>query len=236
MMLRTHTQTGGSTCTAQQPENNIVRGTLQALAAVLGGVQSLALSCFDEAIAIPTDHAQQIALRTQQIIAHESGVPSVADPLGGSYYVEALTQQLYERAKAEIARIDAMGGAIVAVERGYYQRAIADASYAWQREVESGARVIVGVNEFTQTVSKDKAVVQQLPEVSGEQTERLRRLRQTRNTAEVESRLAALQTAASGDAELFAPILEAVRARATIGEICGVLRGVWGEHVEHAEI
>ena len=152
-MLRTHTQTGGSSLTTQQPENNIVRAAYQALAAVLGGVQSLALSCFDEGLAIPTEFAQQMALRTQQIIAHETGVTNVTDPLGGSYYVESLTAELEREVKEEMDRIEAMGGAIAAVEQGYYQREIQEAAYRFQKAVDSGEQVLVGVNRYEKSVA-----------------------------------------------------------------------------------
>jgi methylmalonyl-CoA mutase N-terminal domain/subunit len=231
LLLRTHTQTGGATLTAQQPENNIVRAALQALSAVLGGVQSLALSCYDEALAIPTDKAQEIALRTQQIIGHETGVTQVADPLGGSYYVESLTGELERRATAEIEKIEAMGGALAAVERGYMQQVIADAAYREQRAIEEGRKVVVGVNRFTDTVMTTTPPVLKVdPDQERAQIVRLLHLREQREPGPVRAALERLQAAARGDARLMPPILEAVRAHATVGEICGTLREVWGTH------
>jgi methylmalonyl-CoA mutase N-terminal domain/subunit len=231
LLLRTHTQTGGATLTAQQPENNIVRAALQALSAVLGGVQSLALSCYDEALAIPTDKAQEIALRTQQIIAYETGVTQVADPLGGSYYVEWLTSELERRATLEIEKIEAMGGALAAVERGYPQQVIADAAYREQRAIEEGRKVVVGVNRFTDTVmTATPPVLKVDPEQEPAQIARLQQLRAERDPGPVSEALRRLKVAAQGSDPLMPPILEAVRARATVGEICGALRDVWGAH------
>jgi methylmalonyl-CoA mutase N-terminal domain/subunit len=231
LLLRTHTQTGGATLTAQQPENNIVRAALQALSAVLGGVQSLALSCYDEALAIPTDKAQEIALRTQQIIAHETGVPQVVDPLGGSYYVEWLTDELERRANAELEKIQGMGGALEAVERGYMQKAIADAAYREQRAIESGEKVVVGVNRYTDTVmTATPPVLVVDPEHERVQVERLRERRRRRSSGAVETSLARLAEAARGESNLLPAILDAVRAHATVGEICGALRAVWGTY------
>jgi methylmalonyl-CoA mutase N-terminal domain/subunit len=228
-MLRTHTQTGGSTLTAQQPENNIVRAALQALAAVLGGVQSLALSCFDEALALPTEDAQRLAVRTQQIIAHESGVTDTVDPLAGSYFVEALTDELERRAEALLKEIEVMGGAVVAIERGLMQKAIQEEAYRFQREVEASQRVVVGVNAFTEQGAQPAPQLFQVhPEVAGRQRERLALLRRERDQGAVAHSLAALRSAAEGDANLVPLILDAVKAYATIGEICGVLREVFG--------
>ena len=233
MMLRTHTQTGGSLLTAQQPENNIVRAALQALSAVLGGVQSMALSCYDEAIAIPTERAQQIAVRTQQIIAEEIGVTDTVDPMAGSYYVEWLTSELERQAGAELDKIqDEIGGAVNAIESGYYQRLIQEESYKFEREVESGERVVVGVNKYrtdeepaTEFFRVDNAALQRA------QVEQLNRLRDSRDSAAAARALAALQQAAEdGKTDLMPPILQAVRAYATLGEICGVMREVFGEY------
>ncbi len=240
-MLRTHTQTGGSTLTTHQPENNIVRAAFQALAAVLGGVQSLALSCFDEGLAIPTEFAQQIALRTQQIIAYETGVANVTDPLAGSYYVESLTDELEARTREEMERIHAMGGAIAAVETGYFQRMIHEASYRFQKEVESRKKVVVGVNAFKETV--DSTLFQghfqtfqvDKDAVRAEQIKRLARLRATRDTNAVKDSLKALAEAAQDPTINLIPfILSAVKSYATLGEICGVLREIWGEYKETA--
>ncbi len=232
LSLRTHTQTGGSLLTAQQPENNIVRAALQALSAVLGGVQSMALSCYDEALAIPTEKAQQIAVRTQQIIAEEIGVTDTVDPLAGSYYVEHLTNELERLAWLELEKVEQeVGGAVKAIETGYYQAAIADESYKFEREVESGARVVVGVNKYrndeephTDFFRVDNRALEQA------QVSQLVRHRDQRDGARVETALAALRAAAEGTADLMPPILEAVRAYATLGEICGVMRDVFGEY------
>jgi len=230
-MLRTHTQTGGSTLTAQQSENNIVRAAIQALAAVLGGVQSMALSCFDEALAIPTEQAQRIALRTQQIIAYESGVADTVDPMAGSYYVEALTDELERRANAELEAIETSGGAVEAIERGYMQRAIQEEAYAHQREVEAGTRIVVGVNRF-----QDEGKPQPLqlyrtdPEAENAQVKSLQILRRERDHLSVRASLGRLREAALGEENLLPPIVHAVKAYATVGEICSVLREVFGEY------
>ena len=230
-MLRTHTQTGGSTLMAQQPENNIVRAAIQALAAMLGGVQSMALSCFDEALALPTEQAQRIALRTQQIIAYESGAADTVDPMAGSYYVEALTDELERRATEELEAIEATGGAVEAIERGYMQRAIQEEAYVHQQEVEAGTRVVVGVNRF-----QDEGKPQPLqlyrtdPEAENAQVRGLQALRRERDSRSVSAALARLRDAALGEENLLPPILQAVKAYATVGEICGVLREVFGEY------
>ena len=230
-MFRTHTQTGGSTLMAQQPENNIARAALQALAAVLGGVQSMALSCFDEALALPTEQAQRIALRTQQIIAYESGAADTVDPMAGSYYVEALTDELERRATEELEAIEATGGAVEAIERGYMQRAIQEEAYAHQQEVEAGTRVVVGVNRF-----QDEGKPQPLqlyrtdPEAENAQVKSLEVLRRERDNRAVLAALGRLRDVALGEENLLPPILQAVKAYATVGEICGVLREVFGEY------
>ncbi len=230
LMLRFHTQTAGSTLTAQQPENNVVRVALQALAAVLGGTQSLHTNARDEALALPSEASVRIALRTQQIIAHESGVADVADPLGGSWFVEALTDRIEAEAKELIARIDEQGGALAAIERGFQQRLIADAAYRTQRAVERGEQVVVGINRFTVEHEEPIPVmrVDQVGEL--EQIERLRRVRAARDDAEVKRRLAALRDAARDEKNLMPPIIDAVEVYATIGEITGALAGVFGEY------
>jgi len=230
MMLRTHTQTGGSTLTAQQPLNNIARAALQALAAVVGGVQSLALSCYDEALALPTEQAQEIALRTQQIIAHETGAADTIDPLAGSYYIETLTTQLEEAANAIMARVEDIGGAVAAVETGYVQAEIQEASVAWQREVESGERIIVGVNDYIDDDEDATPLFRPNLEVVQSQLESLKKLRAERDSAAVEASLARLRDAARGQDNLMPVILEAVKTYATLGEMCGVLREEWGEY------
>jgi methylmalonyl-CoA mutase N-terminal domain/subunit len=230
MMLRTHTQTGGSTLTAQQPLNNIARAALQALAAVVGGVQSLALSCYDEALALPTEEAQQIALRTQQIIAHESGAAETIDPLAGSYYVESLTNELERAALAIMARVEDIGGAVAAVETGYVQAEIQEASVAWQREVESGDRIIVGVNDFIDPDENATPIFRPNLEVVQQQLDSLKRVRAERDQAAVDAALARLREASQGEENLMPVILDAVKTYASLGEMCGVLREVWGEY------
>ena len=230
MTLRTHTQTGGSTLTAQQPLNNLTRSAVQALAAVLGGVQSLALSCYDEALALPTEEAQQLALRSQQIIAHETGAADTVDPLAGSYYVEWLTAELETQAQSILDRIEDIGGAVAAIESGYMQSEIQEASVAYQQEVEGGERVVVGVNEYVDEEEDATPIFRPNTAVIDAQLERLARVRVERDSAAVEASLASLRAAARGDDNLMEPVLGAVRAYATIGEMCGVLREEWGEY------
>jgi methylmalonyl-CoA mutase N-terminal domain/subunit len=229
-MLRFHTQTGGSTLTAQQIDNNIVRVTLQAVAAVLGGTQSLHTNARDEALALPTAESARIALRTQQIIAHESGVADTVDPLAGSYYIESLTNEIEDAAAAYIAKIDELGGAVAAIEQGYVQGEIQEAAYRYQQAVERGDEIIVGVNQF----SVDEAPPANLhtvdPAVQAEQVQRLRALRERRDNGAVAARLADLKQAAAGSDNLLPHILAAVRVYATTGEICGALREVFGEY------
>jgi methylmalonyl-CoA mutase N-terminal domain/subunit len=229
-MLRFHTQTGGATLTAQQPENNIVRTALEALAAVLGGTQSLHTNSFDEALALPTEEAAKIALRTQQVIAHETGVTSTPDPLGGSYFVEALTDELEDRAKAYIEKIDGMGGAVAAIEAGFYQDEIAEAAFRIQRGIEEGTRVVVGVNRF-QDPDERAIEIQRIPEEAvSEQVARVRELRASRDDAAVHRALEAIEETARGTDNLLPPMREALRARATLGEVSDVLRGAFGEY------
>ncbi|MCL4238543.1 MAG: methylmalonyl-CoA mutase family protein [Anaerolineae bacterium] len=230
--LKFHTQTGGSTLTAQQPENNIVRVTLQALAAVLGGTQSLHTNSMDEALALPTEAAVQVALRTQQIIAYESGVADTADPLAGSYAIEALTDEIERRAAEYIAHIDALGGAQAAIEAGYIQNEINDAAYAYQRAVERDEQVVVGVNAFTTDGSEHTAreILRVDPAVEAAQRERLARLRATRDNGRVRELLAHLESAARGSENLLPLFVTCVESDATLGEICGVLRGIFGEY------
>ena len=228
--LRFHTQTSGCTLTAQQPLNNIVRVTLQALAAVLGGTQSLHTNSFDEAMALPSELAVRVALRTQQIIAYESGVADVIDPLGGSYYVEWLTDKIEEEATRYIEKIDSMGGAVEAIEKGYIQREIVESAYKYQREVETKRRIIVGVNEF---ITEEKVPIEILkidPKIEETLIERLRIIKQQRDNAKVKEVLEELRKAAEKDENLMPAILKAVKAYATIGEICNLLREVYGEY------
>jgi len=228
--LRFHTQTSGCTLTAQQPLNNIVRVTLQALAAVLGGTQSLHTNSFDEALALPSELAVRVALRTQQIIAYESGVADVIDPLGGSYYVEWLTDKIEEEAMRYIEKIDSMGGAVEAIEKGYIQREIVESAYRYQREIETKQRIIVGVNEF---VTEERVPIEILkidPKIEETLIERLRMIKKQRDNAKVREVLEDLKKAAERDENLMPVILKAVKAYATVGEICNVLREVYGEY------
>ncbi|GMV85801.1 MAG: methylmalonyl-CoA mutase [Dehalococcoidia bacterium] len=231
-MLRFHTQTGGATLTAQQPENNIVRTAVQALAAVLGGTQSLHTNSMDEALALPTEKAVQIALRTQQILAYENGVGDIVDPLGGSYYVEDMTNRLEAEAREYIETIDRLGGALVAIEKGFQQKEIQEAAYRYQMQVESKERVIVGVNDFV--VQEDAApdLLRVDPSIGQRQVEKLRALRANRDSAAVEGLLAKLEAAARGTNNLLPIMVECVEARVTLGEISHRLRKVWGEQRE----
>jgi methylmalonyl-CoA mutase N-terminal domain/subunit len=231
--LRFHTQTAGCSLTAQQPYNNVVRTALQALAAVLGGTQSLHTNSLDEAWALPTEFAATVALRTQQIIAHESGVTNTVDPLGGSYFVETLTGEVERGAWDYIEKIDALGGMVNAIERAYPQREISEASYRYQVEVDRKEKIIVGVNDF---VAEEKAIdTLQIDEsVARGQEERLRKLRAERSGAEVDRRLKALRKAAEGEENLMPHIYDAVKAYATLGEICDALRDVFGIYEEVA--
>ena len=229
--LRFHTQTGGSTLTAQQPDNNIVRVTIQALAAVLGGTQSLHTNSRDEALSLPTSKAVEIALRTQQIIAYESGSADTVDPLGGSYYVEWLTDEIERQAEAYLAKIDELGGALKAVEEGFISREIQDAAYTTQRAIEKSAQVVVGVNRF-QTDEHNLGELLRVDEsVRTNQMAALRQLRAERDNARVQAALASIDAAArEPQAALMPLIVEAVEAYATLGEICDTLRGVFGEY------
>ena len=229
-LLRTHVQTGGATLTAQQPENNIVRASLQALASILGGVQSLALSCYDEALAIPTEDAQRTALRTQQLIAHETGVTDTIDPFAGSYYVEKLTDEIEAAAQELLDKVEDMGGAVAAIESGYMQQEIQEAAVRQQREIEDGRRVVVGVNKFQSDEEAPPTIFRVNTEVADTQLERLAALRKERDSAAAEAALAKLRETASGEDNLMPAILEAVKAYATLGEICGELRAVFGEY------
>ena len=229
-MLRFHTQTAGCTLTAQQPDNNIIRVTIQALAAVLGGTQSLHTNSRDEALALPTEEAVRIALRTQQIIAYESSVAETVDPLAGSYYIESLTDRIEKEALQYLKLIDDMGGAVRAIEQGYIQKEIQDSAYQWQMDVEKGERIIVGLNKFQVEENPPKGLLRVDPAVGERQKEKLSALRARRNNTKVDSALASLRSAAKGTDNLMFPILDAVRAYATLGEICGVLREEFGEY------
>ena len=231
-MLRFHTQTGGATLTAQQPENNIVRTAVQALAAVLGGTQSLHTNSMDEALALPTEKAVQIALRTQQILAYENGVGDVADPLGGSYFVEEMTNRLEAEANEYITTIDNMGGSLVAIEKGFQQKEIQEAAYRFQMQVEAKERVIVGVNDFTNVENGNPDLLRVDPALGQRQAQRLAKLRATRDNAAVEALLTRLENGARGTDNLLPIMVECVEARVTLGEISHRLRKVWGEQRE----
>jgi len=231
-MFRTHVQTSGSTLVAQQPLTNIIRATVQSLAAVLGGVQSLATCSWDEAIALPSEESVQLSLRTQQIIAYESGVCDSVDPLGGSYLVESLTSSLEEEAKRYIEKIDELGGAVTAIEQGYQQREIQESSYRYQKDIESGKRVVVGVNMFVSPFPKMTGLLRVDPEVARRQQQRLARVKRERDNDRVGAALKRLGEVASGTENTMPAFLECVEAYATVGEICDVLRGVFGEQRE----
>jgi len=231
MMLKFHTQTAGSTLTAQQPDNNIVRVAIQTLAAVLGGTQSLHTNSRDEALALPTEESVRIALRTQQIVAYESGVADTIDPLAGSYYIESLTDRIEKEAMEYIKKIDELGGAASAIEKGYIQKEIQDSAYKYQMEVESGEKIVVGVNKFQIEEKTHKDILRVDPEVERVQRENLVKLRKERNNEEVNNKLEALRQAAKDSSVNLMPyILDSVKTYATLGEICDVLREVFGEY------
>jgi methylmalonyl-CoA mutase N-terminal domain/subunit len=230
LMLRFHTQTGGATLTAQQPENNIVRTALEALSAVLGGTQSLHTNSFDEALALPTEHAAKIALRTQQVIGLETGVTHTVDPLAGSYYVEVLTDEVESRAWQYVEKIDGMGGAVAAIEQGFLQDEIHEAAFKIQQGIESGERVVVGVNRFADPEERPVEVLRIGEEEVAAQVARLQALRGSRDGRAVEGALAEVEATARGTGNLLAPMREALRLRATLGEVSDVLRQVFGEY------
>jgi methylmalonyl-CoA mutase N-terminal domain/subunit len=230
LALRFHAQTGGSTLTAQQPENNIVRVAVQALSAVSGGAQSLHTNSFDEALALPTERAARLALRTQQILSAEAGTTDTADPFGGSYFVEALTDELEQRAQELIARIDAQGGAVAAIERGFVQEEIEASAFRHQGEIETGTRVVVGVNAFTEEDAEPVELLHVDPEVERRQRERTARVRAERDDAAASSALDEVTRVASSDENLLPAMREALRAGCTVGEICGALRELWGTY------
>lgn len=230
-MLRFHTQTGGSTLTAQQPLVNVVRTAYQALAAVLGGTQSLHTNAYDEALGLPTEASATLALRTQQVLAFETGVPDAVDPLAGSVHVEALTDRVEAEARAWFDAVEERGGAVAAIEAGFLQDAIEEAAYAFQKQIEAGERVVVGVNRFADAAPVDVPVQAIDPEVEPARRAALARFRAGRDGAAASAAVATLADAARGDGELVEPIRDAFRARATLGEVCGALRGVWGEHL-----
>jgi methylmalonyl-CoA mutase, N-terminal domain len=230
LQLRCHAQTAGCSLTAQQPMNNVVRTTLQALAAVLGGTQSLHTNSMDETLALPTEEAVKLALRTQQIIAHESEVTNTVDPLGGSYYVESLTDQMEEAAREMFHRLDQMGGMVKAIERGFPQREILEASLRYQREVEQKERVIVGINAHVEEEQRPIPILKIGPEVEQEQVARLSDLRKYRDPFKMAGTLEALQEAAACSENLMPPLIDAVKANATLGEICAALKEIFGAY------
>jgi methylmalonyl-CoA mutase N-terminal domain/subunit len=228
LALRFHAQTGGSTLTAQQPENNIVRVAIQAFSAVCGGAQSLHTNSFDEALALPTRHAATIALRTQQVLRHEAGSLDTADPLGGSYFIEAMTNELEREARQLIERVDALGGAVAAIEQGFVQDEIEQSAFAWQQEVERGERVIVGVNDYTSDGAERVELHRIDPAAERRQLERTARVRGERDPEEAGRALARVRDAAAGSENLLPVLRDALRALCTVGEICETLRGEWG--------
>ena len=235
MTLRFHTQTAGCSLTAQQPEINIVRVAIQAMAGVLGGTQSLHTDSMDEALALPSEKAVQIALRTQQIIAHESGVANVVDPLGGSYYLEWLTDDMERQSRDYFDRIESLGGVVSAIEKGFFQKEIAAAAYKYQQEIDNNERTVVGVNEFTSNEPVEIPILEMDPEGFERQCRRLKNLRSSRNKARHEASLTAIEKAAEGDENLMPHFIEAAKAKATLGEMCDVLRGVFGEYREGSD-
>jgi methylmalonyl-CoA mutase N-terminal domain/subunit len=233
LWMRFHTQTAGCSLTAQQPEVNVVRTAYQALAAVLGGTQSLHTNSMDEALCLPTEDAVRVALRTQQVLAHESGVPNTIDPLAGSYYIEALTNELEEEAYKYFDRVDSLGGVIPAIEKGFFQKEISDAAYRYEREIESKKRTVVGVNDFVLEDEDIKIPVLKIdPEVERRQIQRLNKTRKERDNKKVETALDGLRKAAEGTENVVPHVVNAVKAYASVGEICGVWRDVYGEWEE----
>ena len=233
--LRFHTQTAGCSLTAQQPEINIVRVAIQAMAGVLGGTQSLHTDSMDEALALPSEKAVQIALRTQQVIAHESGVANVIDPLGGSYYLEWLTDGMERQARDYFDRIESLGGVVPAIEKGFFQKEIASASYKYQKEIDNKERIVVGVNEFTSDEDVEIPILEMDPEGFERQCNRLKNLRKNRNQSKAEKSLTAIEKAAEGEQNLMPIFIDAAKAKVTLGEMCDVLRGVFGEYREGSD-
>jgi methylmalonyl-CoA mutase N-terminal domain/subunit len=233
--LRFHAQTGGSTLTAQQPENNVVRVAVQALSAVCGGAQSLHTNSFDEALALPSERAARIALRTQQILLHEAGTTDTADPFGGSFFIEALTSELEAGAQELIDRVEERGGAVAAIEDGFVQSEIDASAFRYQSEIEAGERVVVGVNRFAEHEAERVQLLEVDPESERRQLERTAQVRAERNTNAVGAALAEIRRTAESDANLLPPMREALRVRCTVGEICGLLRDLWGTYdAQHA--
>ncbi|MCK4240510.1 MAG: methylmalonyl-CoA mutase family protein [Candidatus Atribacteria bacterium] len=236
LMLRFHTQTAGCTLTAQQPDNNIIRVTIQALSAVLGGTQSLHTNSRDEALALPAEDSVRIALRTQQVIAYESGVTETVDPLAGSYYVETLTNEIEEQALEYIEKIDKLGGAPRAIEKGFIQQEIQNSAYQYQKEIEEGKRIAVGVNKFQIEEESSKGLLKVDPEVGRRQVEKLKKLKETRDNQKAKANLDALESAAKTETNLMPYILDCVNSYVTLGEICNVLRSEFGEYKESVKL
>ena len=233
--LRFHAQTGGSTLTAQQPENNVVRVAIQALSAVCGGAQSIHTNSFDEALALPSEHAARIALRTQQILAHEAGGTDTADPLGGAYLIESLTSELEDKAHELIERVEDLGGAVAAIEQGFVQAEIDASAFRFQADVEAGRRVVVGVNRFGEEGQERVELLQVDPASEQRQRERTARVRAERDAGAATRALAEVRSTAETDANLLPPLREALRAGCTVGELCDVLRELWGTYdAQHA--
>lgn len=230
MMLRFHTQTGGATLTAQQPENNIVRTALEALAAVLGGTQSLHTNSYDEALSLPSAKAATIALRTQQVLGYESGVPDATDPLGGSWLVESLTDEIEELASDYLKRIDGMGGAVEAIESGWMKSEIEESAFKIATGTESGARIVIGVNKFAAAEEEPVDLPELDPDLVASQVERLQKVRKERDQGAVDAALKSLEEAARGTDNLLYPMRDALAAHATLGEVSDVLREVFGEY------
>jgi methylmalonyl-CoA mutase N-terminal domain/subunit len=230
MMLRFHTQTGGSTLTAQQPLNNISRVTIQTLAAVLGGTQSLHTNGYDEALSLPTEEAARIALRTQQIAAYESGIPDTADPLGGSYFIESLTNEVEEKAWQLIEKIDVMGGSVPAIEQGFIQNEIARSAYEYQRQIENNEKIIVGVNKFQVEGDRSLSIFKVDDSIRLVQIQKLQQLKSDRDNAKVDQCLQLVNDTASGSENLMPAVIDAVENKVTLGEIADELRAVFGEH------
>ena len=233
--LRFHAQTGGSTLTAQQPENNVVRVAIQALSAVCGGAQSIHTNSFDEALALPSEHAARIALRTQQVLAHEAGGTDTADPLGGAYLIESLTSELEDKARELIERVDELGGAVAAIEQGFVQAEIDASAFRFQADVEAGTRIVVGVNRFGEEGDERIELLQVDPESERRQRERTARVRAERDAGAAMRALAEVRSTAESDANLLPPLREALKAGCTVGELCGLLRELWGTYdAQHA--
>ena len=232
MLLRFHTQTGGSTLTAQQPENNIVRTAIQALAAALGGTQSLHTNSFDEALGLPTEKSAEIALRTQQILATESGIADTVDPLAGSYYVEYLTEEIEKKIKAEMERVEQLGGSVACVESGYFREEIARSAYQVQKEIESEQHIVVGVNRYQSNNADIPQILKVDPTLEERQIEQLTQLKRQRDSKKIAKCMARLKEVASSDENIVPTVIEAVENYVTVGEISDLFRQVWGEYNE----